>query len=78
MGGTGTIYGMSRKTTVYLSDELKKALEEEALRTGESEAAVIRRAIAAAVERPRPRPGILSGEPIADRVDELLKGFGER
>lgn len=75
----GTIYGMAKKTTVYLSDELKAALEREAKRTGESEAEVIRRAIAAAVERPRPRPGILSGEPIAHRVDEILaEGFGER
>ncbi len=75
----GTVYGMSRKTTVYLSDELKAALEREAQRTGESEAEVIRRAIKTAVSRPRPRPGILSMEPIAHRVDELLaEGFGER
>ncbi len=74
----GTIYGMAKKTTVYMSDKLKKDLEVEARRTGESEAEVIRRAIAAAVERPRPTPGVLSFEPIADRVDELLEGFGGR
>ena len=69
---------MSKKTTVYMSDKLKRDLEAEARRTGESEAEVIRRAIAAAVDRPLPTPGILSFEPIADRVDELLEGFGER
>ena len=74
----GTMYGMSKKTTVYLSDELKAALEREAKRTGESEAEVIRRAIKTAVSRPRPRAGIISsGELMADRVDELLEGFGE-
>jgi len=74
----GTICGMSAKTTVYLPDELKKALEREARRRGCSEAHVIREALTAAVERTAPRPGILDTEPIADRVDDLLAGFGER
>jgi hypothetical protein len=39
---------------------------------------VIRRAIAAAVLRPQPRAGIVAVEPFADRVDELLDGFGLR
>jgi len=69
---------MSAKTTVYLPDELKKALEREARRRGCSEAHVIREALTAAVERTAPRPGILDTEPIADRVDDLLAGFGER
>lgn len=70
---------MSQKTTVYLPDELKRGVELEAKRRGVSEAQVIRDAIAAAVTRPRPRAAIIPvGEPIAHRVDELLKGFGER
>lgn len=74
----GTIGGMSRKTTVYLSDELKVAVEREARRRGASEAEVIRQAIAAAVTAPRPRSGFLDAEPIAERTEELLAGFGER
>lgn len=69
---------MSTKTTVYLTDELKAGVEREARRLGLSEAEVIRRAIAAAVRAPRPRAGIIDGEPFADRVDELLDGFGQR
>ncbi len=69
---------MSTKTTVYLPDELKRAVEAEARRMGSSEAEVIRKAVAALVTRPRPRAAILDGEPFADRVDELLAGFGER
>ena len=69
---------MTRKTTVYLPDELKAAVEREAARRGESEAEVIRRAIATSVSRPRPRAGILDGEPFAAQADELLGGFGKR
>lgn len=45
---------------------------------GWSEAEVIRQAVAAAVKHPKPTAGIVGGEPIAERVDELLAGFGER
>lgn len=69
---------MSVKTTVYLPDDLKRALEQEALRRGVSEAHLIRSAIQDAVVRPRPRVGFIDGEPIADRVDELMAGFGDR
>ena len=69
---------MSQKTTIYLPDELKAAVEGEARRRGLSEAEVIRQAITQAVSRPRPGVGIISGEPFAERVDELLDGFGER
>ncbi len=69
---------MTAKTTIYLPEELKRAVEREARRRGESEAEVIRRAIAAAVVRPLPRDGIIDVEPFADRVDELLEGFGLR
>ncbi len=74
----GTIYGMIR-TTVYLPESLKKAVEREALLRSCSEAEVIRQAIRDAVERPKPRSGIIHGDDlIARNVDEYLKGFGER
>jgi predicted transcriptional regulator len=69
---------MTVKTTVYLSDDLKAAVEREATRRGVSEAEVIRQAISALVTRPAPQFGIIEGEPIAERADELLAGFGER
>lgn len=78
MAGTGTIYGMSQKTTVYLPDELKAAIEGEAKRRGLSEAEVIRQAIAQAIRRPRPQAAIIEGEAFASRAEELLSGFGER
>jgi len=74
----GTIYGMV-KTTLYLPDELKAKLTRAAVRRGEPEAEVIRKALRKELEseRPRPRGGLFAGaEPIADRVDELLSGFG--
>ena len=45
---------------------------------GCSEAEVIRQAVAAAVDRPEPIAGFIDGDAIADRVDELLDGFGSR
>jgi hypothetical protein len=75
----GTIRGMATtKTTLYLPEPLKRRIEREAKRKGLSEAEVIRRVLNAGLERPRRRGGFLHGEPIADRVDELLKGFGTR
>lgn len=69
---------MSVKTTIYLPEDLKKAVENEARRLGQSEAEVIRHAISKAVARPRPRGGLYQGEPIAANADDLLTGFGER
>lgn len=65
------------KTTLYLPDELKRAVEDEAARRGVAEAEVIRDVLAQGLpaRRPRPRGGLFAGrEPIADRVDELLEG----
>ncbi len=73
----GIMYGMTVKTTVYLPDDLKRALEVEAAASGRSEAEIIREAIAARVGSARPAAGFLDGETIAERVDELLAGFGE-
>ncbi len=69
---------MQRKTTVYLPDRLKLEVEREAHRRGCSEAQVIRDAIETAVIRPEPRGGIVAGEPMAERAEELLEGFGDR
>ncbi|HZQ02946.1 MAG TPA: CopG family transcriptional regulator [Gaiellaceae bacterium] len=71
-----------RKTTVYLPDELKRALELAAESTGRSEAELIREGVQEVVAKqspPRPRiPLFRSGNPtLARRVDGLLEGFGE-
>jgi len=72
-----------RKTTVYLPDDLKLALEQTARSRGESVAELIRealRALVATAAPPRPRvPLFRSDDPaLAERVDEALAGFGER
>ena len=72
------------KTTVYLPEDLKAALERVASDEGRSEAEVIRESIRRAVtdrEPPRPRvplTGKALGDPTAaERVDEILRrGFG--
>ncbi len=75
------MYGM-QKTTVYLPEELKRSLERVAVRRGISEAELIRDALRAATLEaapPKPRlPLFESGVPdLAERVDEVLEGFGE-
>ena len=80
--GYGMMYGM-RRTTIYLPDELKAALERTASAQGTSEAEVIRSALVAATREqayPKPRlPLFDSGDPaLAERIDEALaSGFGE-
>lgn len=71
-----------KKTTVYLSDELKAALERAAAAQGRSEADLIREAVrnlTHTLEPPRPKlPLFHSGDPtLAERVDEALEGFGQ-
>jgi hypothetical protein len=71
------------KTTVYLPEHLKAALARAARATGRSEADLIREGIGAVVGTHRvaePRlPLFESGQPdLAERADELLRGFGER
>jgi Arc/MetJ-type ribon-helix-helix transcriptional regulator len=68
---------MSRKTTIYLPEELKAAVESEAKRRGVSEAEVIRQALVGVLSHPRPRSGFIDAEPIAEQAEELLAGFGE-
>lgn len=77
----GSLYGM-RKTTLYLPDELKAALERAAREERRSEAELIREAISESLGRrtgPRPRAGLVaSGDPdLAARADEYLDGFGQ-
>lgn len=77
------MYGM-KKTTLYLPDALKTALERYAAERGSSEADVVREALSRLVEsaeRPRPRIPLTGqglGDPaVAERADELMAGFGE-
>lgn len=71
-----------KKTSIYLPDDLKAALERAAVARGQSEAELIREAVRKLtqdVEQPRPKlPLFSSGDPtLAQRVDEeLKKGFG--
>jgi Arc/MetJ-type ribon-helix-helix transcriptional regulator len=76
------MYGM-QKTTVYIPEDLKRALDEAARSRGESVAELIRealRALVASSAPPRPRiPLFRSDDPtLAERTDEALQGFGER
>jgi hypothetical protein len=71
------------KTTIYLPDDLKAAVTRQAAETGQSEATVIRAAIASAVAsgtQSRPRAALFSSGDghLSERVDELLAGFGDR
>jgi metal-responsive CopG/Arc/MetJ family transcriptional regulator len=69
------------KTTVYLPEALKRALERAAETEGLSEAELIRTAVETllsgrAARRPK-LPLYSSGRLLAERVDEELAGFGE-
>jgi hypothetical protein len=70
-----------QKTTIYLPDDLKLALEQTATTQGCSEADLIRQALQRAVQRrraPRPRVPLFSSgrRGLAERVDKALSGFG--
>jgi hypothetical protein len=72
-----------QKTTVYLPDDLKAALERAAAETRRTESQLIREGlqlVLAQLQPPPPRTGIFdSGDPcLSERVDELLaRGFGQ-
>jgi Ribbon-helix-helix protein, copG family len=76
------MYGM-RRTTIYLPDEMKAALERTAAAENRSEAEVVRSALASVTAEhayPPPRlPLFESGDAtLAERVDEeFTRGFGE-
>lgn len=72
-----------RKTTVYVPDDLKAELSNAAIRTGRSEAELIREGIRIVTARaggPEPLlPLFASDQPdLADHVDDHLTGFGQR
>jgi hypothetical protein len=75
--------GGMEKTTVYLPDDLKRALRRAARATGRSEADLIREGVGLVTGSHRiaePRlPLFDSGQPdLAERVDDALRGFGDR
>ncbi|HEX2061063.1 MAG TPA: CopG family transcriptional regulator [Thermoanaerobaculia bacterium] len=79
----GVRYGM-KKTTIYLPDELKAEIERIADAEKRSEADFIREAILQRIAtRKPPAPRIplfeteLADPTVAERVEELLEGFGE-
>ena len=77
----GTVYGMER-TTVYLTERQKRALERAAKVEGRSEAELIREGVDIVTSRVQAAEARLplfeSGQPdLAARVDEELAGFGE-
>lgn len=75
------MYGM-QKTTVYIPEDVKRALGQVAAARGVSEAELIREALRTLTSKaapPHPRlPLFKSGKPkLAERVDEALLEFGE-
>ena len=71
-----------QKTTVYIPEDVKRALTQAAAARGVSEAELIRealRTLTAQATPPKPRlPLFKSGMPrLAERVDDELSGFGE-
>lgn len=76
------MYGV-RRTTIYLTDDLKAALERTAAARRTTEAEVVRSALATVTSEhayPPPRlPLFESGDPtLAERLDEeLADGFGD-
>ncbi len=71
------------RTTVYLTEAQKRALERAAKASGRSEAELIREGVDVVTNRVRAAEPVLplfdSGLPdLAEHVDEALEGFGER
>ena len=75
------MYGM-RRTTIYFPDTLKGDLERAAREEGRTEADLIREGVERLLRSRRPEPRLplfASGHPhLAEQVDEMLAGFGER
>jgi hypothetical protein len=72
-----------QKTTIYLPEDLKRAMSRLAQARGISEAELVREALQAltnAATPPRPRlPLFRSGRAgLAERVEEALEGFGQK
>jgi hypothetical protein len=77
----GMMYGMHR-TTIYLPDALKAELARAAAEEGRTEADLIREGVEQLLRSRNAEPRLplfQSGHPnLADNVDTLLAGFGER
>ncbi len=72
-----------KKTTVFLTEGQKRALERTAHSTGRSEAELIREGVELVVARHQTAEVVLplfrSGQPdLAERAAHALEGFGER
>jgi metal-responsive CopG/Arc/MetJ family transcriptional regulator len=71
-----------RRTTIYLPDNLKSELARAAHEEGRAEADLIREGVERLLHAREPEPRIplfASGKPdLAENVDKLLAGFGER
>ena len=75
--------GGMEKTTVYLTDAQKRALERTAKAAGRTEAELIREGVELVTARHQASelklPLFSSDQPdLAERVDEAMDGFGER
>jgi hypothetical protein len=77
----GMMYGMIR-TTIYLPETLKAELARAAAEEGRTEADLIREGVEHVLRSRNAQPRLplfLSGHAdLADNVDSLLAGFGER
>ena len=78
----GSVYGME-KTTVYLTETQKRALERASRASGRSEAELIREGVELIAAQHGTAEPILplfeSHQPdLAEHTDEALDGFGER
>lgn len=75
------MYGV-RRTTIYLPDDLKRSLARAAREEHRTEADLIREGVNLLLRsrEPEPRmPLFASGQPdLAEKVEELLAGFGDR
>jgi len=80
-GTYGIMYGV-RRTTIYLPDELKTELSRAAREEGRTEADLVREGVELLLRarEPEPRLPLFEGgkSDLADNVDKLLAGFGER
>lgn len=71
-----------KRTTVFLPEDLKAELARAARREGVTESELIRRGLRMVLARsmpPAPKIPLFRGDDptLAERVDELLRGFGE-
>jgi hypothetical protein len=76
----GIMYGVKR-TTIYLPEDLKSSLARAAHEAGRTEADLIREGVERLLQSRHAQPRLplfTSGRPdLAEKVDQLLAGFGE-